>query len=76
MGMGDENLYKINDPGHMTKMTAVVYFPERIYHTCFTTQAKIPFRFVSFLLNVTVNIFSVMSGRSHRFLCITSTFGE
>ena len=32
--------------------------------------------FVSFLLNVTVNNFSVMSGRSHRFLGITSTFGE
>ena len=26
------------------------------------------------MLNVLVNNFSVMSGRSHRFLCITSTF--
>ena len=35
------------------------------------------FRFVSFLLNVLVNNFSVMSGRSHRFLVITSTkFGR
>ena len=34
------------------------------------------FRFVSLLLNVAVNNFSVMSGRSHRFLGITSTFGE
>ena len=29
-----------------------------------------------FRLNVPVNNFSVMSGRSHRFLGITSTFGE
>ena len=34
------------------------------------------FRFVSFLFNVPVNNFSVMSGRSHRFLGITSTFWE
>ena len=32
--------------------------------------------FVSFLLNVPVNNFSVMSGRSRRFLGITSTFGR
>ena len=32
--------------------------------------------FVSFLLNVPVNNLSVMSGRSHRFLGITSTFWE
>ena len=30
--------------------------------------------FVSFLLNVPVNNLSVLSGRSHRFLGITSTF--
>ena len=32
--------------------------------------------FFSFLLNVPVNNFSVMSGRNHRFLGITSTFGR
>ena len=32
------------------------------------------FRFVSILLNVPVNNFSVMSERSHRVLGITSTF--
>ena len=35
-----------------------------------------PFRSVSFLLNIPVNNFSVMSGRSHRFFGITSTFGR
>ena len=34
------------------------------------------FRFVSLLFYVQVNNFSVMSGRSHHFLGITSTFGE
>ena len=38
--------------------------------------AKVLFRFVSFLLNVPENNFSVMSGRIHRFLGITSTFGR
>ena len=33
-------------------------------------------RFVSFLLNVPVNNFSAMSGRSYRFMGITSTFGK
>ena len=31
---------------------------------------------VDFILNVPVNNFSVMLGQSHRFLGITSTFGE
>ena len=34
------------------------------------------FRFVSLLLNVPVNNFSVMSGWRHPFLGITSTFGK
>ena len=34
------------------------------------------FRFLLFLLNVPVNNFSDMSGRSNRFLGITSTFLE
>ena len=32
--------------------------------------------FIAFLLKVPVNNYSVMSGRSHRFLGITSTFSE
>ena len=31
--------------------------------------------FFGLMLNVPENNFSVMLGRSHRFLCITSTFG-
>ena len=31
---------------------------------------------IKLILNVPVNNFSVMLGRSHRFLGITSTFGE
>ena len=40
-----------------------------------TMKTDIVFFFVCLKLNVTVNNFSVMMGRSHRFVCITSTFG-
>ena len=44
-----------------------IYFYRNVYRFVF---------FLRFLLNVLVNNFSVMSGQSHGFLSITSTFGE
>ena len=38
------------------------------------TYLPLPFHFVLFLFNVPVKIFTVMSGRSNRFLGIISTF--
>ena len=56
----------------------VILLDERLklyaqYMVCFKLSCACRF-FVSFLLNIPVFNFSVMSGLNHRFLCITSTF--
>ena len=52
--------------------------PDLFIHTLHVLHEHITsfrvFSFVSFLLNVPINNFSVMSGRSHRVLGITSNF--
>ena len=65
----------------LTIKKCISLFFNTVYHRRFgfvtTIVSSICFVFVSFvfLLTVPVNIFSVMSGRSQRFLGITSTFG-
>ena len=44
------------------------------YLNSYTTTSNLSIGLVLLRLNVPVNNFSVMSGRSHRFLGITSTF--
>ena len=60
----------------MTKNLHVtnIYFVENRAKTTDAVSCYFYFRFVSFLLNVPVNNFSVMFGWSHRFLGIPSTF--
>ena len=49
---------------------------EMVSNACRSTFDKRIHVLVLLSFNVLVNNFSVMSGRSHRFLDITSTFGE